>query len=124
MNDNKPVPEFLRKTKSGDFLTTKYGNVILVQRVEVTEKGGVCVYFFFDYCPKDDMFMMNEWLRGFYGPKFDDAEFYRQSTDEEIQHFLGMMKKYGYKLELDYGELIPVPTAECYERNRKLLKDS
>ena len=113
------VPQFLKEAKSGDFLTTKYGCIICVQRVEISEKG-VRVYFYFDYDPKENLFMMNEWLYGFYGPKFDDDKFYRPSTTEEKVLMIDMMAKYGYELKDYYNEMTPCLNRNGFERIKKV----
>ena len=92
----------MRGVKNGDLLTTKYGTILLVERVEITylekyKRHDVKVYFYFEL-PKDEMGIQpNEWLTGFYGPKWDnDENFYRRSTDEEIELFWNKLKEYGY----------------------------
>lgn len=116
------VPQFLKEVKSGDFLTTKYGNILCVQKVVIDPKEGVRVYHFFDYDPDDKIFQMNEWLRGFYGPRFDEEDFYRKSTQEEINQLSTMMAKYGYELRESYGEMIPMPTFDGYMKARKVVE--
>lgn len=91
------------KVKNGDFLTTKYGSIILVHHVEPVGDKGVKVYFYFDYDPKDMGLGMNEWLDGFYGPKFDDENFYRHSTDDEIKTLTDKMRLLGYEWRPDMG---------------------
>lgn len=45
---NMNVPEFLKNAKSGDIIATKYNDLIMVQRVEISENS-VKVYHFFNY---------------------------------------------------------------------------
>ena len=116
------IPQFLKEVKSGDFLTTKHGNILCVQRVDIDPKEGVRVYPFFDYDPDDKIFEMNEWLRGFYGPRFDEEDFYRPSTKEEKTILAIMMARYGYELRESYGEMIPMPTFDGYLRMRQCVE--
>lgn len=62
------VPDFIRKAKSGDILATKYGNLLMVAKVGIGE-GSICIYDYFDW-DKDMGLQMNEWLNGFYGPRY------------------------------------------------------
>lgn len=89
--------------KNGDFLTTKYGSIILVHHVEPVGRDGIKVYFYFDYDPKDMGLSMNEWLDGFYGPKGDDDEFYRLSTEDEKKTITDKMRLLGYEWRADMG---------------------
>lgn len=106
--------EEMHKVKAGDLLTTKYGNIILVERVEFGENA-VCVYDYFDY-DKEIGMQMNEWLGGFYGPKFDKY-FYRHSTDEERRLFFTELEKYGYMMTERYGKAVPTQTPKEYHRH-------
>lgn len=106
--------EEMRKVKTGDLLTTKYGNIILVERVEFGENA-VKVYNYFDY-DKEMGIQMNEWLDGFYGPKFDE-DFYRYSSDEEKQYFFTELEKYGYILTERYGKAVPTQTPKEYHKH-------
>lgn len=108
------IPDFIRNAKNGDCLTTKYGSIILVQRVEIEDEKNVRVYFYFDYDKSEKVLSMNEWLQGFYGPKFDDAEFYRPSTDEERQFILDKIHERGYRWNDDLKA--PSPTVQEYHR--------
>ena len=109
------------KVQNGDFLTTKYGSIILVHHVEEEGTKGVKVYFYFDYDPKEMGLEMNEWLSGFYGPKFDDDEFYRPSTEEEKKTITDKMRLLGYEWRADMcfgGE--PFMTREEIHRRREV----
>ena len=105
------VPDFIRNAKSGDILATKYGNLLMVARVEIGEKS-VRIYDYFDW-DKEMGLSMNEWLRGFYGPRYDENDdFYRPATDKEKQFFLQEMAKFGYELRESYGEMVPALTID------------
>lgn len=107
------IPDFIADAKSGDILATKYGSLLMVARVEITKKE-VNIYYYFDW-HKDDGFQMNEWLTGFYGPKYEpDDDFYRPATDEEKKFFTEQMNKFGFKLSEEYGELVPRLTHEGF----------
>lgn len=106
--------EEMLMVKAGDVLATKYGRLILVERVEVAA-GSVCVYFYFDYDEEIGL-QMNEWLTGFYGPKFDDDAFYRHATDEEKTFLLNKIREYGYELREEYGKLTPRMTEQEYNK--------
>ena len=107
------IPDFITDAKSGDILATKYGSLLMVARVEITKKE-VNIYYYFDW-HKDDGFQMNEWLTGFYGPKYEpDDNFYRPATDEEKKFFTEQMNKFGFKLSEEYGELVPRLTHEGF----------
>ena len=109
------IPDFIRNAKSGDILATKYGNLLMVSRVEIGEKS-VCIYHYFDW-DEDMGLQMNEWLYGFYGPRYDENEnFYRPATDEEKVFFLNKMKEFGYELREMYGDMVPQLTADGYKR--------
>lgn len=112
---NMYIPDFIRKAKSGDILATKYGNLLMVARVEIGEKS-VCIYDYFDW-DKGMGIQMNEWLNGYYGPRYDENEnFYRPATDEEEIFFLDKMKEFGYELREMYGNMVPQLTAEGYKK--------
>jgi len=109
------IPDFIRNAKSGDILATKYGNLLMVARVEIEGKD-VCIYHYFDWCEKIGL-QMNEWLYGFYGPRYDENEnFYRPATDEEKVFFLDKMKEFGYELREMYGDMVPQLTADGYKK--------
>lgn len=109
------IPDFIRKAKSGDILATKYGNIFMVARVEIGEKS-VCIYDYFDW-DKEMGLHMNEWLNGFYGPRYDENEnFYIPATDEEKTFFLDKMKEFGYELREMYGDMVPQLTADGYKK--------
>ena len=88
----------IKQVKNGDFLTSKFGDILLVAKVEVVEEGKreVRVYTYFYWCASDKMLMMNEWLYGFYGPGFSE-DFYRMSTDEEKKLLTDKMRERGYE---------------------------
>lgn len=109
------IPDFIANAKSGDILATKYGSLLMVARVEITKKE-VNIYYYFDW-HKDDGFQMNEWLTGFYGPKYEpDDNFYRPATYEEKTLFLDKMKEFGYELGEMYGDIVPQLTADGYKK--------
>ena len=100
------VADFIIKARSGDILATKYGSLLMVARKEIT-KNGVNIYYYFDW-HKYDGFQMNEWLTGFYGPKYEEIDnFYRPATDEEKKFFIEQMNKFGFELREEYGEMVP-----------------
>lgn len=107
------IQDFIREAKSGDILATKYGNLLMVARVEIEEKG-VCIYYYFDWDEEIGL-SMNEWLKGFYGPRYDES-FYRPATDEEKTFFLGKLKEFGYELREMYGSMEPLLTADGYKK--------
>lgn len=112
------VPQFIREAKNGDFLTTKFGFIILVQRVEIglsdySGKAYVKVYYYFYYDSDEDAISMNEWLTGFFGPKFEDG-FYRPSTEEEKQKLINLMKQRGY----EWNEDLQAPSMTSDEFHR------
>lgn len=109
------IPDFIRKAKSGDILATKYGNLLMVVRVEIGEKS-VRIYDYFDWSKKMGL-QMNEWLTGFYGPRYDENEnFYRPATNEEKTFFLDKMKTFGYELREMYEDMVPQLTADGYKK--------
>lgn len=110
----------LKQVKNGDFLTTKYGSIIAVQRVEITfnentQKHHVSVYPYFDYDPSGMGLSMNDFGLGFYGPKFDDEDFYRPSTEEEKQLILDKIKQRGYIWDINMFIMTP-------EEHHRILK--
>lgn len=110
---NMNIPDFIANAKSGDILATKYGSLLMVARVEITKKE-VNIYYYFDW-HKDDGFQMNEWLTGFYGPKYEpDDNFYRPATDGEKKFFTEQMNKFGFELSEEYGEVVPRLTHEGF----------
>lgn len=109
------IPDFIRKAKSGDILATKYGNLLMVARVEIGEKS-VCIYDYFDW-DKEMGLHMNEWLNGSYGPRYVENEnFYRPATDEEKTFFLDKMKEFGFELREMYWNMVPQLTADGYKK--------
>lgn len=101
------IPNFIKNAKSGDILATKYGDVFMVAKVDIAENG-VRIYFYFRF-DKEDGLQMNEWLYGFYGPKFNEKDvFYRPATEEEKTILLSQIKKAGFEIQEVYGELQPV----------------
>lgn len=117
------VPQFIKECRNGDCLTTIYGDIILVQRVDIDEKGHVCIYYYFNYDASEKQLNMNEWLTGFYGPKFDPEEnFYRKSTDEERKYLFELMEKRGYHWKDDFD--FPTPTSEEICRLCKIFKEN
>lgn len=109
------IPDFIRKAKSGDILATKYGNLLMVARVEIGEKC-VCIYEYFDWDNETGLYM-NQWLTGFYGPRYDENEnFYRPATGEEKIFFLNKMKEFGYELREMYGDMVPQLTFDGYKK--------
>jgi len=109
------IPDFIRNAKSGDILATKYGNIFMVARVEIGKKS-VRIYHYFDW-DDETGFHMNEWLNGFYGPRYDEKEnFYRPATDEEKTFFLDKMKVFGYELREMYGDMVPQLTAYGFKK--------
>lgn len=107
---DKCIPDYLKKAETGDYLTTKLGNIILVHHVEV-EGNGVKVYYFFDYSKKDERIYKNEFMEGFYGPSVV-YDFYRPSTDSEIKFFTDKLKEFGY--EWDEKSKWPVMTKDAF----------
>ncbi len=109
------IPDFIREAKSGDILATKYGSIFMVAKVEIGEKS-VCIYPYFNWDKETGLFM-NEWLNGFYGPRYDENEnFYRPATDEEKTFFLYKMKEFGYELCEIYRNMVPQLTADGYKK--------
>lgn len=98
-SDTKCIPDYLKKAKSCDYLTTKLGNIILVHHVDIDDKDFVSIYPYFVYCKKEDRISMNEFLDGFYGPNAA-YDFYRPSTDSEIKFFKDKLKEYGYEWDV------------------------
>lgn len=93
--DTIHIPDYLKNVKTGDYLTTKSGNVILVHHVEFEGKDLIKVYHFFEYSKRDDKIYKNEFMSGFYGPS--EYDFYRPSTDVEIEKFAQKLYDYGYE---------------------------
>ena len=109
------------KVKNGDFLTTRYGSIILVHHVEGVGDDKIKVYYYFDYDSKEMGLGMNEWLDGFYGPMFDDENFYRYSTDNEIKTITDKMRLLGYEWSPDMGfGGCPFMTREEIHRRRNV----
>ena len=117
--ENVKVPEFLHKIGNGDFLTTMYGDIILVHHVEFTEKGNPMVYPYFDYDLSEDAICMNEWITGFYGPAFREENFYRPSTEDEQNLILEKMRLRGYEWSDEFK--YPKLTREEFDRIRERI---
>lgn len=121
----------IKQVKNGDFLTSKFGDILLVAKVEViTEcRIEVKVYAYFYWCANDKMLMMNEWLYGFYGPGFSE-DFYRMSTDEEKKLLTDKMRERGYEWndryfigqpKLTYNEFARILGCDGYNEIKKVL---
>lgn len=101
------IPDYIKNAKSGDILSTKYGDVLMVARVEIVDNG-LCIYYYFRY-NKEDGLEMNEWLYGFYGPKFNEKEsFYRPSSEEEKELLLSKIADSGFEMREVYDKMQPV----------------
>lgn len=116
---NVIIPGFIKEAKAGDILATKYNHLLMVEHVKI-EKNKVCIYYYFNY--EDGKLLMNEWLTGFYGPKFDDKDFYRPATEEEKKLFLKKMEEYGYIMNDFYNK--PTPTMSPKEHHRRYCSGS
>ena len=105
----------IKKVKAGDCLTTKYGAILLVAKVEIESSTSVRIYHYFDWDAGEKTLMMNEWLYGFYGPVFEEG-FYRESTKEEKELLFSKMQKCGYRWCEEHFIPQPVPTPEEWHR--------
>ena len=97
------IPSFIRDAKSSDILVTKFNQILMVEHVEINVNC-VKVYYYFVYDYKDGM-IMNEWLSGFYGPKFSE-DFYREATEDEKKMFMQKLHNCGYELITTYNDRI------------------
>lgn len=110
----------LNEIKNGDCLTTKYGDIVLIQRVDLTENGGAEVYYYFVWSVSEMRLEMNEWLNGFYGPAIEE-DMFRVSTDAEKEFLFKKMAMRGYRWDSTfYGGGIPFITCEECNRIREI----